>query len=115
MTIINLLHSHYDADHLVAVKTAMSELGSPKIRVLDVAGDLYAFEGCHRLRAAQDLGIAVTLEMLDYDGTVDIDSIGLDDGGWFEHRAAAPVSEVYERVYGSRFGDAGYVSVEIVR
>lgn len=111
--IVNLLHAHYDADHLEAVKAEMTERGSPVIRALDVAGDVYAFEGSHRLRAAQALGLPVTLEMIDYDGTVNLDTFDFDDCGWFDEREAAPVSEVFSRMYPQGQADA-FVRVEVL-
>ena len=101
MAIVNLLHAHFDADHLEAVKAEMAKRGSPVIRALDVAGDLFAFEGSHRLRAAEALGLPVRLEMLDYDGTVNLDTLDFDDCGWFEERGAVPVAELFERMTGN--------------
>lgn len=56
---IALIHSHYDNDHLQEVKKEMQELGAPSIRAIwsDLYGMWLAVEGCHRIRAAADLGI----------------------------------------------------------
>jgi hypothetical protein len=112
MTTINLLHHHFDTGHLEEVKAEMVALGSPTIRAIEVAGDIYAVEGCHRLRAAQDLGIPVTLKMLDWDGAVDLDTMDYDDCGWFDDRSSASVAELFGRMFPSGAAD-GYVSVEI--
>ena len=57
MTII-LLHKHYDQQHLAEVTQQMRELGAPSIRgIHDISnGTFIALEGCHRVRAAKELG-----------------------------------------------------------
>lgn len=56
---IALFHNHYDEAHLEAVKAEMVKRGAPKIRAIwsETYGMWMAVEGCHRLRAAQALGI----------------------------------------------------------
>lgn len=56
---IALFHKHYNQKHLDAVRAEMLTLGAPKIRCIwDAAHEVWlAVEGCHRLRAAHDLGI----------------------------------------------------------
>lgn len=54
-----LLHSHFNADHLAKVKAEMRQLGAPSIHAVkdEAYGAWIALEGCHRLRAAQALGL----------------------------------------------------------
>lgn len=56
---IVLLHNHYDQEHLEEVKKEMLKRGAPKIRAIwnEAQGVWMAVEGCHRLRAAKDLGL----------------------------------------------------------
>ena len=57
---VALYHSHYEEDHLEAVANEMKTLGAPEIKCIwsECYGIWLAVEGCHRLRAAQQLGIA---------------------------------------------------------
>lgn len=56
--------------HLATVARQMQSLGSPTITVYD-GGDHYrAIEGAHRLAAAQQLGLAVRVRIMDMDDTV---------------------------------------------
>jgi hypothetical protein len=75
---VALVHDHYDAKHLQDVKEYMMSAGAPKIRVvwIECYGLYAAIEGCHRLRAAYDLGITPDFDIVDYD--TDITSLGLD-------------------------------------
>jgi hypothetical protein len=93
MATIILLHQHYDADHLEAVKADMAELGAPKIRVIDGGDQYFAIEGTHRLRAAEETGTPVILDVLDADGTIDLDSLDYDCEGWFEDEKTIPVAD----------------------
>lgn len=63
MAYIRLMHSHYDPEHLDEVKTEMLKLGAPSIRAIwsEAHGMWYAVEGCHRIRAAKELGIEVNI------------------------------------------------------
>jgi hypothetical protein len=58
---IALLHKHYNGNHLEAVKTEMQNLGAPVIRAIwsETYGMWMAVEGCHRIRAAKDLGLTL--------------------------------------------------------
>ena len=62
---IALLHKHYSNEHLNEVIAEMQMIGSPKIRAIwsEMFGIWMAVEGCHRLRAAQQLGL--TPEIID--------------------------------------------------
>jgi hypothetical protein len=65
---IALVHSHYDKDHLKDVKTQMLVLGAPVIHAvwMECYGHWVALEGCHRLRAAAELGLAPEIIEVDY-------------------------------------------------
>ena len=56
---IALFHNHYNEAHLEEVKSIMLVKGAPKIRAIwsEAYGLWMAIEGCHRLRAAEALGI----------------------------------------------------------
>lgn len=81
---IALVHKHYNKDHLEAVKKEMVVLGAPKIKAIwmECYGHFAALEGCHRIRAAKDLGLTPEIIELDYDDVAELDltdeSLGLD-------------------------------------
>ncbi|MEN6522333.1 MAG: hypothetical protein ABFD14_01280 [Anaerolineaceae bacterium] len=58
-TTIALYHKHYNEKHLDEVKAAMQTLGTPAIRAIwsECYGLWLAVEGCHRIRAAKELGL----------------------------------------------------------
>jgi hypothetical protein len=60
---INLLHKHYSEEHLQKVVAEMKKQGAPKIRAIwsETYGEWMAVEGCHRLRAAAQLGLTPTV------------------------------------------------------
>ena len=62
--LVKLLHNHYDSEKLEKVKEIMKAKGSPVIRVIwdDMNGIWMAIEGCHRIRAAKDLGLNIILK-----------------------------------------------------
>lgn len=75
MTII-LLHKHFDRDHLAEVTDKMRALGAPSIKAIwDKAEGMWrALEGCHRIRAARELGLTpkmVDVGSYDDDGYID--------------------------------------------
>lgn len=78
---IALTHNHFDADHFIAVKAEMATLGAPTIKAVRLDGDLYAaLEGCHRLRAAFELGLTPEIEEIEYsDGLVSSLGLGMQD------------------------------------
>ncbi len=65
---IILLHSHYDADHLANVIEEMKSLGAPTIKAVwaECYGAWCALEGCHRIRAAKELGLVPVIEEIEY-------------------------------------------------
>lgn len=60
---ISLYHNHYNEQHLEEVKLEMVKLGAPSVRAIwsECYGMWMAVEGCHRLRAAKELGITPTI------------------------------------------------------
>ena len=56
---IILVHDDYDEQHLIAVKNEMQTLGAPKIHAvwMECYCAWQALEGCHRIRAAKELGL----------------------------------------------------------
>ena len=69
---VYLVHEHYNPGHLENVKVQMTTLGAPVIHAVFVerVEAWVALEGCHRLRAAHDLGITPRIEEIDYSGNV---------------------------------------------
>jgi hypothetical protein len=65
---IALVHDHYDEAKLTEVIAQMRMLGAPTIRAvwMECYGAWAALEGCHRIRAAQALGITPVIEPADY-------------------------------------------------
>jgi len=78
--IIALVHEHYDEAHLEDVKIEMATLGAPVIKAvwMECYGLYAALEGCHRIRAAKELGLLPIISEVEYsDNMVD----GM-DGEW---------------------------------
>lgn len=71
---VALYHKHYNNDHLEAVKTEMQKRGTPAIRAIwsETYGMWMAIEGCHRIRAAKDLGITPVIKDISKGKTVTI-------------------------------------------
>lgn len=65
---IALVHDHYDAGHLAEVKAEMLTLGAPVIKAVWMeCYDMYAaLEGCHRIRAAKELGLEPIIDEIEY-------------------------------------------------
>ena len=65
---VALVHDHYDADHLDDVKAQMMTLGTPTIKAvwMECYGHWAALEGCHRLRAAAELGLVPEIDAVEY-------------------------------------------------
>jgi hypothetical protein len=76
---IGLIHKHFDQAHLEAVKTEMLVMGAPVIKAVWVEchGVWAALEGCHRIRAAQALGLTPEIEEIEYSDET-LESLGLD-------------------------------------
>jgi hypothetical protein len=76
---IVLMHKHFDEQHLAKVMGEMRTLGAPVIRAVHLEGNLWvALEGCHRLRAAEKLGLVPVLEEVEYSDTITAFDLGLD-------------------------------------
>lgn len=79
---IILVHDHYNSDHLAEVIDQMRTLGAPKIKAVWVeCYDAWvALEGCHRVRAAEALGLVPEIDEIDYDEDRDLmdPELGLD-------------------------------------
>lgn len=77
---IALIHAHFDAKHLEAVKAEMQTLGAPVIRAvwMECYNVWVALEGCHRIRAAAALGLVPAIDEVEYSD--DITTLGEDDG-----------------------------------
>ena len=74
---IALLHKHYDSNKLAAVNTEMQTLGAPVIKAvwMECWSMWVALEGCHRLRAAHELGLEPEIEEVEYsDEMITMDS-----------------------------------------
>lgn len=80
---IALIHNHFDEQHLKAVKAEMQVLGAPTIKAvwMECWGVWAALEGCHRIRAAADLGIVPEIVEVDYSDEMTTADIGVDLGG----------------------------------
>lgn len=80
MISVALFHRHYDEDHLGEVVTEMQAMGAPEIRAFwwEAQGVWLALEGCHRLRAAERLGITPKMIEVPIEGTVTIQLDGDD-------------------------------------
>ena len=76
---IALAHNHYNADHLAKIKSEMVTLGTPKIKAvwMEAYGHFAAIEGCHRLRAAHELGLTPEIEEVEYSDAL---ADGAEDG-----------------------------------
>lgn len=78
MTAILLFHDHFDPQQLDKVQTEMQTLGAPTIRCIwsEMWGLWLAVEGCHRLRAAQALGLTPVIKDVSNQKTVSIQCDG---------------------------------------
>jgi hypothetical protein len=65
---IALVHDHYSEEHLAEVIEQMKTLGAPKIHAVWMpCYDHYAaLEGCHRIRAAKELGLIPEIIEVEY-------------------------------------------------
>jgi hypothetical protein len=65
---IALVHDHYSEEHLEDIKKQMLKLGPPKIHAvwMECYGHWAALEGCHRLRAAAELGLTPEIIEVEY-------------------------------------------------
>ncbi|HEX5321482.1 MAG TPA: hypothetical protein VFW46_20160 [Stellaceae bacterium] len=94
---IYTIHAPTD-DHLEEVKTEMTTLGRPSIRVVD-CGDYYmALEGSHRVAAAHALGVEPELVIYEQADEIDITVFDwFDRANWAEtvYSAGEVAGELY--------------------
>lgn len=66
-----LLHNDYNEQHLIEVRQEMQTLGAPKIHAvwMECYCAWQALEGCHRLRAAKELGLTPTIIPVEWSET----------------------------------------------
>ena len=103
MITIALIHNHFDKNHLEEVKQEMKILGAPKIKAvwMECYNMYAALEGCHRIRAAKELGLVPEIIELDYNDICDLDvtdpslELDLDNPG---SNIAWLVDDCYKRV-----------------
>ncbi len=75
---IALVHNHYDNEHLAEVIEEMKTLGAPTIKAvwMECYGHWAALEGCHRIRAAKEMGLTPEIEEVEYsDDHCDVDGM----------------------------------------
>ena len=74
MTTVILLHAYYDEEHLKEVVSEMQTLGTPTVRVIwsEVYGAYLALEGCHRIRAAKQLGLVPVFEVVEFEDVTEV-------------------------------------------
>lgn len=92
---IILVHDDYDENHLAEVTEKMKKLGAPEIRAVwvEAYGSWVALEGCHRLRAAKDLGLTPIIISVDWSESVTLISMGLD------YQDPLTIAELVDRNY----------------
>jgi len=75
---IALIHKHYTEEHLEEVIEQMETLGAPTIKAIwsDLYGMWLAVEGCHRIRAAVELGEEVEIEDISSKKSINIEEDG---------------------------------------
>ena len=78
---IVLTHRHYNNEHLSEVIEEMKSIGAPTIRAFwsELYGSYLAVEGCHRVRAAAELGIAPIVTTVEPTGEITIEVDGADE------------------------------------
>lgn len=77
---IALVHSHYDSEKLERVKEEMKVLGAPEIHAvwMECYGHWAALEGCHRIRAAKELGYTPEIIEVEYSDEMASTVLGYD-------------------------------------
>ena len=75
---IALVHDHFDEAHLAEVIEEMKTLGTPVIKAvwMECFNHWAALEGCHRIRAAKEMGLTPEIEEVAYsDDPCDVDGM----------------------------------------
>ena len=77
---IALVHSHYDGEKLQRVIKEMEVLGTPEIHAvwMEVYDHWVALEGCHRIRAAKELGLIPEIIEVEYSDEMASSALGYD-------------------------------------
>jgi hypothetical protein len=77
---IALVAKHFDSKKLEAVKQQMETLGTPSIHAVYIeCHDMYAaLEGCHRIRAAKELGLTPVIIDVEYSDAMASTVLGYD-------------------------------------
>jgi hypothetical protein len=85
-----LVHKEFDEDHLEEVKEIMKRKGAPVIRCIwsEVYGLWLAIEGCHRIRAAKELGLIPVVKDISENKTAKLQ--------WEHDIITMPVTELLE-------------------
>jgi hypothetical protein len=94
---IALVHNHYSEEHLAEVVEQMKARGVPKIHAVWMpCYDHYAaLEGCHRIRAAKELGLTPEIIEVDYSDEMASTILGYDGDEDY------PISEICDDSYKS--------------
>lgn len=73
-----ILINQADSEHLNEVKAEMKEMGAPSIKAvwMECWGSWVALEGSHRITAAADLGLTITIEEIEYSDKAVVDITG---------------------------------------
>ena len=92
---IALAHDHYEQEHLDRVIEDMKALGAPTIKAVWMGcWDVWAaLEGCHRLRAAEVLGLIPEIDPVEYESGTLTSDLGLD------YQDETTISEVVDGAY----------------
>ena len=92
---IALVHDHYDKAHLAEVVEQMIGLGAPAIHAvwMECYWHWQALEGCHRVRAAQSLGLTPEIIEVEYSDALCSTVIGYGDCDY-------PISEICDDIRG---------------
>lgn len=103
---VALIHKHFDATHLEAVKAEMASLGAPTIKAvwMECWGIWAALEGCHRLRAAHALGLVPEIEEVEYSDEKGQADVGIADSD--DCYTIAEIADAACRAKIIDFGDA---------
>lgn len=77
---IALVHDHFEQAHLDQVISTMKTMGAPVIKAvyLEYCDTWAALEGCHRLRAAEALGLTPEIDAVEFNDVTTVSDLGLD-------------------------------------
>jgi hypothetical protein len=100
---IALVHNHFSPEHLAEVIEQMKTLGAPKIHAvwMECYDHYAALEGCHRIRAAKELGLTPEIIEVDYSDEMASTILGYDGDEDY------PISEICDDSYKSTIVEFG--------